>query len=80
MSFGELLKQHRERNGMSQQAFAEVLGISPAQLWNLENGRTASPNARILARMVKMLHLSPKQAFMLLKAVGEADKREDGHF
>ncbi len=76
-SFGELVKQQRERSGMNKQKFAESLGISSEHLRVLENGESRSPSAIILARMVAVLHLSPKQAFLLLKAVRE-DAKESG--
>ncbi len=70
-SFGELVKQHRERSGMNKQTLAKCLGIHPDYLKQLERGEAKSPGAIIVARMVAVLHLTPFQAIALLKALRE---------
>jgi transcriptional regulator with XRE-family HTH domain len=52
LSFGELLRSVRTRDGLSQVAMAEVLGISKAKLCDLEKGRrhVSIPRAAEFAR------------------------------
>ncbi len=79
MSFGELVRQHRERSGMNKGTFAERMGISPNHLRAIENGEATSPSALMVARMVAELHLTPFEATTLLKAVRE-DAKSDEEF
>lgn len=71
MRFGELVRQHRERSGMSMTMLAENIGISLNYLWRLENGESSSPSAAIVARMVEVLHLTPFETTALLKTLRE---------
>ncbi len=77
MSFGELVRQHRERNGMNKQTLAERVGITPDYLKQLERGEAKSPGAIIIARMVAELQLNPFEANALLKALREDAESEE---
>ncbi len=76
-SFGELVKQHRKRNGIGQQELAKRVDINPSTLRLIENGGIASPSGVIVARIVEELHLTPFQATALLRALREdAESKE----
>lgn len=79
MRFGELVRQHRERNGMNKQTFAERVGINPSYLWLIEKGEATSPSAVIVARMVEVLHLTPFQVTALLRALREDAESVEEH-
>ena len=71
MSFGELVRQHRTRNGMTMKAFAGRVRISLGYLYQVESGEAKSPSALMVARIVAELHLNPFEATALLKALRE---------
>jgi transcriptional regulator with XRE-family HTH domain len=54
--FGQLLRQHRERLGMSQAAVAQAIGLSRASVANIETGRQHIPLHHLyrLARALKV--------------------------
>ncbi len=50
--FGEIVKAHRHRLGLSQEELAEKVGVNPRTIGNIEAGRIATPRAstvRLLA-------------------------------
>jgi transcriptional regulator with XRE-family HTH domain len=58
----ELLRDARERRGLSQVAAAEAVGISRATLQNAEAGRF-TPRADVLARMADLYGISLDSLF-----------------
>ncbi len=63
---GQNLKASREAAGVSQEAFAEMLGISRATLSGFENGRVAIDSAKLL-----------KAAHLLGKPVGDFFRQDE---
>ena len=55
--FGELAKELRTRNGLSQVQVAEALNVTPGFICNIEKGRTAM-SLRLLTYYAKMMHVS----------------------
>lgn len=55
--FGELAKEFRTRNGLSQVQVAEALNVTPGFICNIEKGRTAM-SLRLLTYYAKMMHVS----------------------
>lgn len=45
MGWKEEFKQRREAAGISQRAFARMIGCSHRHIWNLEHGKSAPSNA-----------------------------------
>ena len=57
MTFGERLREVRERRGLSQNALAERAGVSRQLVFYLESGQRQSPtvdNAKKLARVLNV--------------------------
>ncbi len=75
---GSDLKRERVRLGVKQYKIASALGISPAALWNLENGRTrlrAGEPEAILAVIRSLAAQAPERGenrflFAALRATG----------
>ena len=70
MSFASRLKQAREQAGLTQQAFADKLGVTKNSISNYENG-VSSPKWDILLKIFDVLHVDPnflyQDNFLLLK-------------
>ncbi|MFC4852670.1 BTAD domain-containing putative transcriptional regulator [Actinophytocola glycyrrhizae] len=73
--FGELLRAHRRRAGMTQRELADRAGVSAGAIRDLEQGRTRSPKRRSVQAIASALGLSRQDAEQLQAAV-EAD--DDG--
>ena len=58
MSFASRLKQAREQAGLTQQAFADKLGVTKNSISNYENG-VSSPKWDILLKIFDVLHVDP---------------------
>ena len=58
MSFASRLKQAREQAGLTQQAFADKLGVTKNSISNYENG-VSSPKWDILLKIFDVLHFDP---------------------
>lgn len=58
MSFASRLKQAREQAGLTQQAFADKLGVTKNSISNYENG-VSSPKWAILLKIFDVLHVDP---------------------
>ena len=85
MSFASRLKQAREQAGLTQQAFADKLGVTKNSISNYENG-VSSPKWDILLKIFDVLHVdpnflyqdnfSPIEAASLRSAIQAVDERE----
>jgi transcriptional regulator with XRE-family HTH domain len=60
------IKYYRLRRGLSQKAFAELVGVDQPRICNIELG-IITPNETLLARLADALGVSP--AFLLLQQV-----------
>ena len=58
MSFSSRLRQAREQAGLTQQAFADKLGVTKSAIGNYENG-VSSPKWDILVKIFDVLHVEP---------------------
>lgn len=85
MSFASRLKQAREQAGLTQQAFADKLGVTKNSISNYENG-VSSPKWDILLKIFDVLHVdpnflyqdnfSPIEAASLRSAIQAKDEQE----
>ncbi len=85
MSFASRLKQAREQAGLTQQAFADKLGVTKNSISNYENG-VSSPKWDILLKIFDVLHVdpnflyqdnfSPIEAASLRSAIQAVDEQE----
>lgn len=85
MSFASRLKQAREQAGLTQQAFADKLGVTKNSISNYENG-VSSPKWDILLKIFDVLHVdpnflyqdnfSPIEAASLRSAIQAMDEQE----
>lgn len=58
MSFSARLRQAREQAGLTQQAFADKLGVTKSAIGNYENG-VSSPKWDVLVKIFDVLHVEP---------------------
>lgn len=58
MSFSSRLRQAREQAGLTQQAFADKLGVTKSAIGNYENG-VSSPKWDVLVKIFDVLHVEP---------------------
>ena len=56
--FGALIKEARERSGMSLQAVADAMKSSKAHLWEVEQSRT-NPSTKFVWEVCKVLPIDP---------------------
>lgn len=85
MSFASRLKQAREQAGLTQQSFADKLGVTKNSISNYENG-VSSPKWDILLKIFDVLHVdpnflyqdnfSPIEAASLRSAIQAVDEQE----
>ena len=85
MSFASRLKQAREQAGLTQQAFADKLGVTKNSISNYENG-VSRPKWDILLKIFDVLHVdpnflyqdnfSPIEAASLRSAIQAVDEQE----
>ena len=68
---GELIRQFRESEGLSQQELADIIHVSQPKLAHWEEGSTI-PKPTMVARLTGALRLSDENADRLLKAVDAA--------
>jgi len=72
-SFAELLRQHRQELGMTQEELAERAGLSARGVQDLERGLNLAPRASTLRLLVSALGLTGSEAAALLRAATHRD-------
>jgi tetratricopeptide (TPR) repeat protein/transcriptional regulator with XRE-family HTH domain len=66
--FGDLLRQHRERAGLSQEELAAAAGLSVRAVSDMERGRTSRPHGRSVRMLAEALNLSAAAQQSLIRA------------
>ncbi|MFF0342785.1 BTAD domain-containing putative transcriptional regulator [Kribbella sp. NPDC004875] len=69
--FGELLRAHRQRAGLTQRDLADRAGLSAAAIRDLEQGRTKRPKPDSVDAIAGALALTERDAGELLTSAGE---------
>lgn len=62
MTFGEYIKEKRQNKSITLRAFADLVGIAPAYMSDIEKSKRNAPTQEILERMVEVLKLSNEEA------------------
>ena len=73
---GQLIKQYREAEGLTQEELAEIIDVSNLKLAHWEENQTV-PNPRMVARLTGALRLSDKDAQALNNAIAVARANEE---
>lgn len=73
--FTEILKEARQRRGLSQNALAKAVGINASHLNRIERGVRNPPRRRTVLALAQALHLSPEQTNLFLESAGYASER-----
>jgi transcriptional regulator with XRE-family HTH domain len=70
-TFGELLREKRIEKGFSLRKFAELVGVSPTYLSQVEQGNVMPPTADRVKRMAELLGENPDEWIALAGRVPE---------
>lgn len=74
MKLGEKIKELRKDRGMSAKELADKIGVTPAYISQLENGKKANPTYDILQGLQKALHDKLEDVYEIKKeSVEESD-------
>lgn len=65
MTFGEYLKEKRIAKGINLRKMADLIGIAPAYLSDIEKGKRNSPSSEKMERIIEILELSQDEIAML---------------
>ncbi len=72
---GEVLRQLRERKGVSQKEMAAGIGVSPAYLSALEHGKRGAPSFDLLQRIAGYFNIIWDEVDDLFRVAGLSDPR-----
>jgi len=75
--FGDLIRAHRRRCGVTQEQLAERAGISARHLRDLEAGRTARPRMYTVQLLADALLLDEFQRVELTRAADRSPADDD---
>jgi transcriptional regulator with XRE-family HTH domain len=62
MRLGELIRTHRQRQGMSQEALGDAIGMNAARICNIETGATRNPLFKTVVNICDVLGISLEEA------------------
>ncbi len=65
MDFGRLLRQMRERAGLSQERLASLVGCDRTHIWRLEHGKR-HPSRVLLRALARLMDPTPAERRMLV--------------
>lgn len=66
MLFGDYIKQKRTEKSITLRAFADLLGIAPSYMSDIEKGKRNAPTQDILGKMIEVLELKNEERNELL--------------
>jgi transcriptional regulator with XRE-family HTH domain len=66
MVFGEYIKQKRQEKNITLRAFADLVGIAPSYMSDIEKSKRNAPTQEILDKMIEVLNLSEDEKNELL--------------
>lgn len=69
---GLKIKSLREEKDLTQEKFGEIIGIEPANLSNIENGKTY-PDTKTLINLIKKTEITPDYLLGFLKELDSRD-------
>ena len=75
-TFGQLLRAHRERSRLSQNALARSVGVDAAHINRLENGNRRRPGRDVTLAIAEATALSADETDRLLYAAGLAPETD----
>ena len=58
MPLKDRVRELREKEGLSLQELADLVGVSKAHLWDLEQGRSKNPSIELLKKLADKLKVS----------------------
>lgn len=73
-TFGGFLKEKRQSKNISLRKFAELAGISPVYMCNMEKDRNPAPSEEVLNRMVKLLLLTEEETARFFDLAAKSKK------
>lgn len=76
--FGQLLRAHRDRLGLSRNALAHRAGCDPSYLTRIEQGTRAAPTVPIVVALARQLHLTTGETQDFFVAAGHVPPALDG--
>jgi transcriptional regulator with XRE-family HTH domain len=65
-TFGTFIRQERQRNNLTLRKFAELVGVAPSYISNIESAAIAPPSEEVICRMAHVLGL--REAHLLARA------------
>jgi transcriptional regulator with XRE-family HTH domain len=71
--FGDLVRQHRVRIGLTQRALSDLSTVSVRTIRDLELGRAKRPRQETIALIADGLRLGPQARAALITATGRSD-------
>ncbi len=66
MVFGEYIKQKRQEKNITLRAFADMVGIAPSYMSDIEKSKRNAPTQEILDKMIEVLNLNEDEKNELL--------------
>ena len=69
---GDRLKEIRQKQGLTQEVFAERCGCGDRHIRSLEKGKCTNPSAALLCKMASVLEVSA-ETLMKISVVSETD-------
>lgn len=60
-AFGEFIREKRLAAGVNLRKLAEILGIAPAYMSDIENGHRYPPEKEKIYKIAETLHLTPEE-------------------
>lgn len=61
MTFGEFVKEKRQKVGITLRRFADILGIAPSYASDIEKSKRNAPTADILNKMIEVFELNEEE-------------------
>ncbi|MCR5308044.1 MAG: helix-turn-helix transcriptional regulator [bacterium] len=79
MNFGCFVKEKRQQKGISLRGLADLLGIAPSYMSDIEKGHRNAPTKEILDKMISILELSKNEEieFLDLAAMSKSTVAND---
>ena len=76
MQMGDIIKENRERLGLTQEELGAMVGVNKGAVWKWENGKVQNLKRSVIQKLAAIFQIAPSTLLGLPSTGGENEQKE----